>query len=162
MWTSCDRVPKPYVNQRVGPTGKREQSSHCVDVQTMRKGRLPSWREGGRRRGRSWWDRRVRMVWEWTEVGPRLRMEEQRADASPAPMIPLTIGSDFVLLFHDGFWEIFVFIEFQYLNLVHWSFDLWEKNEDKIEKLLIFALMLKRIRTIFFFFLPLRWRLILF
>ena len=78
--------------------------------------------------------------WEWSEnglseVGPRLRMEEQRADASPAPMIPLTIGSDFVLLFHDGFWEIFVFIKLQYLNLANWPFDLWEKNEDKIEKL---------------------------
>ena len=35
-------------------------------------------------------------------------MEEQRTDASPAPMIPLTIGSDFIMLF---IWVL------RYLNL---------------------------------------------
>ena len=32
-----------------------------------------------------------------------VRMEEQRADASPAPMIPLTIGSDLLFLDLGGF-----------------------------------------------------------
>ena len=34
--------------------------------------------------------------------GREVRMEEQRTDASPAPMIPLTIGSDFIC-FSSGF-----------------------------------------------------------
>ena len=45
----------------------------------------------------------------------RVRMEEQRTDASPAPMIPLTIGSDFILL---SIWVL------RYLNLANWPFHL--------------------------------------
>ena len=45
----------------------------------------------------------------------RVRMEEQRTDASPAPMIPLTIGSDFIWLFIRVL---------RYLNLPNWPFHL--------------------------------------
>ena len=139
--TSCDQVPKPYVNQLVGLTGKREQSSHCVGVQIMRKGRLPSWREGGRRRGRSWW---VRMVWECTEVGLRLRMEEQRAETSPAPMIPLTIGSNFLFSFFL-WWFLRIFFFFWIKIFKPGSLAVWfvEENNDKI-KLVMLSCLLQR------------------
>ena len=59
--------------------------------------------------------RRWEETWEklMSENGLRwdrdFRMEEQRAETSPAPMIPLTIGSDNVFLFFMMVFEIFFF-----------------------------------------------------